>query len=147
MTMKGNSGENLGILLINIFLWKCYRMIFKFQMFQTQHFFLFISKENSSKWIKSFSKYKPFKWNFESLIALRPTLLISCLGHYRGLTKCSENKSKIKIAVFNLPTSCTNRLALGTRKTQTERFNNFLPSILQNVNLQHKHKIIKCGIK
>ena len=122
-------------------------MIFKFQMFQTQHFFLFISKENSSKWIKSFSKYKPFKWNFESLIALRPTLLISCLEHYRGLTKCSENKSKIKIAVFNLPTSCTNRLALGTRKTQTERFNNFLPSILQNVNLQHKHKIIKCGIK
>ena len=64
----------------------------------------FISKENSSKWIKYFSKYKPFKWNFESLIALRPTLLISCLEHYRGLTKCSENKSKIKIAVFNLPT-------------------------------------------
>ena len=66
--------------------------------------FFFISKENSSKWIKSFSKYKPFKWNFESLVALRPTLPISCLGHYRGLTKCSGNKSKIKIAVFNLPT-------------------------------------------
>ena len=66
--------------------------------------FFFISKENSSKSINSFSKYKPFKWNFESLTALRPTLLISCLGHYRGLTKCSENKSKIKIAVFNLPT-------------------------------------------
>ena len=64
----------------------------------------FISKENSSKWIKYFSKYIPFKWNFESLITLRPTLLISCLEHYRGLTKCSENKSKIKIAVFNLPT-------------------------------------------
>ena len=66
--------------------------------------FFFISKENSSKWIKYFSKYIPFKWNFESLIALRPTLLISCLEYYRGLTKCSENKSKIKIAVFNLPT-------------------------------------------
>ena len=98
--------------------------------------FLFISKENSSKWIKSFSKYKPFKWNFESLVALRPTLPISCLGHYRGLTKCSENKSKIKIAVFNLPT-----------KPQQERFNNFLPSRLQNVNLQNKNKIIKCRIK
>ena len=64
--------------------------------------FFLIAKENSSKWIKSFSKYKPFKWNFESLI--RPTLPISCLGNYGGSTKCSENKSKIKIVVFNLPT-------------------------------------------
>ena len=56
--------------------------------------FFFISKENCSKWIKSFSKYKPFKWNFESLVALRPTLPISCLGHYRGLTKCSKTSQR-----------------------------------------------------
>ena len=82
---------------------KCFHSI-NLSFYEPKRGIFFISKENSSKWIKSFSKYKPFKWNFESLVALRPTLPISCLGHYRGLTKCSENKSKIKIAVFNLPT-------------------------------------------
>ena len=51
MTMKGNSVENLGTLLINIFLWKCYEQ--RLFVFLNLNAAFFISKEKSSKWFKS----------------------------------------------------------------------------------------------